>query len=791
MTKRVYSILTTARNAHLTLTLHQDGTWSVHTRTGPPARISRAYWSAQVRGQNEPITLSSTRLAIADVQEEQVETPVGRALAITVRHRPHQDSLELYWRTYICENQPYILAAVGIRAANPGYALSRLTPMAVEPPRGHVLMEGLGPQWTFLLDGWHSWSFAGRLQDNQKQPGSRIPRFDGPTSYDVAHPPPRERGHFISHTLGMLAGPGAWAMSLLVGWTRQWDFVGLVEVEQEQGPDLSLRAWADGEGVPLPAGDVVWSEPLLVQFIPPREPDPVGHFARAVSAMSAARVLENAPTGWCTWYHFYQKVTPEDIRRNIRALKDARATLPVEVIQTDDGYQAAVGDWLEQSPGFQGQMDVLAQEIQQAGFRPGLWLAPFIVSPKSRLAREHPEWLLHDEQGQPVNAGFLWNSFTRALDVTHPDVQNYLREVFETVVHRWGYTYLKLDFLYAAALPGRRYDPTLTRPQVLRMGLNLIREVVGEDVFLLGCGCPLGPAVGIVDAMRIGPDIAPHWWPRLYGLSRPWRKKASYPSAANAIRNTLVRAAYHRRLWWNDPDCVIARAKDMRLTPREVQAWISVVGLSGGMVVLSDDMAALPEDRRQWVAALLPVQPEVGRPLDLLEHTIPETVALYMERPWGKGVTVGLFNWRDEPRTRTLQLGVLGLDWQRPYHVLDFWSGQYFHVTEGYRVFTNIPKHTGYLLGIKPVLEVPHLAGSTFHITQGGEIREWAWDPPVLRFRVVLGRRASGTVLIGLAGHRIETVPPDVEILPVAEDVVGLYFTVEGERDMAIGLRQV
>ena len=435
-------------------------------------------------------------------------------------------------------------------------------------------------------------------------------------------------------------------------------------------------------------------------------------------------------------------------------------------------------------------MDALAREIQAAGFRPGLWLAPFIVSPKSRLAREHPDWLLYDERGWPVNAGFLWNTFTRALDLTHPDVQEYLRHVVETIVHRWGYTYLKLDFLYAAALPGNRHDPSLTRPQVLRQGLRLIREVAGDDVFLLGCGSPLGPAVGLVDAMRIGPDIAPHWWPRMYGLSRPWRKKVSYPAAANAIRNTLVRAPYHRHLWWNDPDCVIARAKDISLTPREVQAWISVVGLSGGMVVLSDDLDALPEERREWVAALLPVQPESGRPLDVMEHTIPETVALYLKRPWGEGVTVGLFNWRDEARTRTLQLGVLGLDWQRPYHVLDFWSGQYLRVTEGYRVFTNIPKHTGYLLGIKPVLDVPHLAGSTFHITQGGEIREWRWDPPTLKFRIVLGRRAAGTVLLGLAGHRIARVPADVEIIPIADDVVGLSFTVEGEKEVEIALEK-
>ncbi len=788
MVRRVYNILGVLRNAHLTLTLHTDGFWSLHTRVGPPARISRAHWQVQVETPDGPVSLLSTHLALADKQEKPVETPLGPAQEVTLTHKPSREGLVLQWRAQVYADHPYLTVQVGVTAQRPDVRLRRLVPLAVWPPHGHVLMEGLGPHWTFFIDGWHSWSFAGVLADHQRQPGTRLTRFDAPLMYDVAHPPPRERGHFRSHTVGILTGIAADAPSLVVGWLRQWDFVGLVEVHRSPGPDPRFWAWADGEGIPLPEGQPVWCEPLLVQFVPSRDPDPLAAFATALGRMSEARVPAAAPTGWCTWYHFYQRITPEDITRNVRQLQAARAEVPVDVVQIDDGYESAVGDWLQPKPVFAERMEDLARTIRDAGFRPGLWLAPFIVSPRSRLAQAHPEWLLRDDRGKPVNAGFLWNTFTTALDLTHPGVQDYLREVVETVVHRWGYTYLKLDFLYAGALPGRRHNPTLTRPQVLRQGLRLIREVAGDEVFLLGCGCPLGPAVGLVDAMRIGPDIAPHWHPRLYGISLPWRKKVTYPAAANAVRNTLTRAAYHRRLWWNDPDCVLARVRDIRLTDREVQGWLSVVGLTGGLVVWSDDLDAVPPERRAWVAALLPVQPEVGRPLDLLEHTVPETVVLSLERPWGKGITVGLFNWRDESRTRTLQLGVLGLDWHRPYHVLDFWTGHYYRVTEGYRVFVNIPRHSGHVLGVKPVLDVPHLAGSTFHISQGGEIREWAWEPPRLRFRVVLGRRGEGTVLLGTAGRRVTSVPSDVHVRPVATDVVALEFRVEGERTLEVYL---
>ena len=113
---------------------------------------------------------------------------------------------------------------------------------------------------------------------------------------------------------------------------------------------------------------------------------------------------------------------------------------------------------------------------------------------------------------------------------------------------RFGYDYLKLDFLFAAAAEGTRHDPGLTRAQTLRRGLEAIRRGAGKKTFILGCGCPLGPAIGIVDGMRIGPDVAPHW------ERRSWR-------AMSALRSSNWRA---RRTLRSESNC--------RPTPRESSA---------------------------------------------------------------------------------------------------------------------------------------------------------------------------------------------------------------------------
>ncbi|MEE1757743.1 alpha-galactosidase, partial [Streptomyces sp. SP18BB07] len=51
-----------------------------------------------------------------------------------------------------------------------------------------------------------------------------------------------------------------------------------------------------------------------------------------------------APTVWCSWYEYFTSVTEDDIHENLRAIDTL--DLPIDVVQIDDGYQSALGDWL-------------------------------------------------------------------------------------------------------------------------------------------------------------------------------------------------------------------------------------------------------------------------------------------------------------------------------------------------------------------------------------------------------------------------------------------------------------
>ena len=178
------------------------------------------------------------------------------------------------------------------------------------------------------------------------------------------------------------------------------------------------------------------------------------------------------------------------------------------------------------------------------------------------------------------------DKFAYALDASNPGFRSHLEALFRKLVHDFGYSYLKLDFLYAAAAEGIRHDHSLTRAETLRIGLDAIRSGAGEGAFILGCGCPLGPAIGVVDGMRIGPDVSPYWG----------GEGSGDPSTVHALDAIIARSFMHRRFWLNDPDCLMLRSRETQLTNEERSALASVIAASGGMLLISDDMSLLGPD---------------------------------------------------------------------------------------------------------------------------------------------------------------------------------------------------
>jgi len=415
-------------------------------------------------------------------------------------------------------------------------------------------------------------------------------------------------------------------------------------------------------------------------------------------AMGMPRTHSPRVTGWCSWYNYYTAITEETVRHVLKEL--SRLELPFDYFQIDDGWQPAIGDWLECNEKFPSGMAEVSAAISKCGFQPGLWLAPFICDRRSRIYREKPEWLLRDSRGRPVKAGFNpnWSGWFYALDFYAPGFQEYLERVLERVQEEWGYRLLKLDFLYAAALLPRKGKP---RSAVMIEALDFIRARTKKSK-LLGCGVPLGPAMGRVDYCRIGSDVGPFWDLPLKGFS--YRERIS---TGNSLRSTIGRRHLDRRAFRNDPDVFILRdgkpgVNLNRLTEQQRGTLFFLNQLLGGLIFFSDDPS---EYTPAQLELLRSAYPGMECTIESMES---ENELWRIEFTAGRRKYLALANLTPRPRSFSLSGG--------PYFHPD-----YFLLQPGTTVNLR-PYETLCFYKVEPREGKPYLLGATGHIYPGAQI---------------------------------------------------------------------
>lgn len=282
-------------------------------------------------------------------------------------------------------------------------------------------------------------------------------------------------------------------------------------------------------------------------------------------------------TGYTTWYNYYNHIHESVVLRDLKSIGGLQT--PVDCFQIDDGFQAAIGDWLTvDTQKFPNGMQPIADGIHQAGLTAGLWLAPFAGVKKSALFQQHPDWFITDSDGKPYKTGHNWGGFY-SLDIYNPGVRGYLKHVFDVVLNVWGFDLVKLDFLYGACvLPihGK------SRGEIMCDAMEFLRECCGEKL-ILGCGVPLMPAFGLVDYCRIGSDISLGWKKQKHAI----REEVSTP---HAVCNAVFRRHLNGRAWMNDPDVFLLRDRNNKMSMEQRVLLSEINSLFGSLLFISDDV---------------------------------------------------------------------------------------------------------------------------------------------------------------------------------------------------------
>jgi alpha-galactosidase len=303
------------------------------------------------------------------------------------------------------------------------------------------------------------------------------------------------------------------------------------------------------------------------------------------------------PGGYESWYNHYTDIGEKLILEDLAALSGAENFVKLffldknkpAVFQIDDGWEQCVGQWDVDEEKFPNGLQALAEKIETKGFIPGLWIAPFIVTKKSKVFSEKYEWVLKDKKEKPVVAGFnhLWDGRYYCLDLSRDDVLAYVQGLVGKMID-WGFRYIKIDFLYAGFFSGNfaqggspfehyeRGCAVLTAQTKAKSGL---------PVAYLGCGAPLGASFRHFPLSRIGADTREEWdWNLVKLLGHTGR-----PSAYINLLDTIGRSFFDNILYCNDPDVMFLRTRNCKLTENEKELIALVNFLLASQIMLSDD----------------------------------------------------------------------------------------------------------------------------------------------------------------------------------------------------------
>jgi alpha-galactosidase len=453
---------------------------------------------------------------------------------------------------------------------------------------------------------------------------------------------PQAAGARTFYGLVTLTPPGA--ETSLAAFTSCTRFSGAFVVQPS-----SLRAVVDCEGLTLQPGEAWPLEELMVASGSDR-----AKLLAAVGDRLAAQhprlSSSTPPTGWCSWYCFGPRVTAQQVLDNLDAIAK---TLPgLKYVQIDDGYQSAMGDWLETGNAFGGNVRSVLDAIRRRGFEPAIWVAPFVAEEQSGVFTQHPDWFIKDAAGSPLRSDRVtFGGWRRgpwyALDGTHPDVQRHFENLFRTMRRDWGCTYFKLDANFWGAMHGGRFhDPRATRVEAYRRGMQAIGRGAG-DAFLLGCNHPIWPSAGLIHGSRSSNDI-----------------KRSWDRVMTTARQNLSRNWQNGRVWWNDPDAVVLAGE---LTDVECVFHATAIYASGGMVLSGDDLTAIPAARAEMLKKLLPPTGVAAEFEDERLHV--GVVRLPSARMYC------LFNWDDAPQSRSVRIDDAA--------VVDYWTGETLAARDG------------------------------------------------------------------------------------------------------------
>lgn len=452
--------------------------------------------------------------------------------------------------------------------------------------------------------------------------------------------------------------------------------------------------------------------------------------------------LPPQPVGYCTWYSDKHRGASDEehLAEISEYAKQNLKPFGFDFVQIDDGWQ--LGDAKGNGPkknftqynekgAYKSGMRATADTLRKQGLTPGLWFMPFAGTHNDPWFADKQD-LFVKHTGTPAGLATPYDTAWggTSLDMTNPQAQKYVADIARRISKEWGYKYFKMDGLYTGIAVKQVYvnsgykeddfgdaifsNPNKTNIEAFRDGLKIVRNAAGRDVFFLGCTMTqnmrsFGGSIGLVDAMRIGPDNNGSW--------KGWVGASPVFGSRYYFLNN--------RIWYNDPDPFYLRGSIPLEEARTIASWPTIAGQLNSS---SDWLPDFTPERLDILRRTMPSHHANARPVDFFENELPRLWQVTDQSSGPRRDVLALYNWNNEEADLNVFLARCELPTDVEYVAFDFWANKFVPPFRG-SVLSTVPAHGCRILAVRAVGDRPILLSTSRHITQGiVDVKSEKWD---------------------------------------------------------------
>ncbi len=396
-------------------------------------------------------------------------------------------------------------------------------------------------------------------------------------------------------------------------------------------------------------------------------------YGHAIKLLHKARADAPTPIGWWSWTAYYFGLNQGAAITNEQWLAENLKKNGYKYFQIDEGYQYARGEYTTPDANlFPRGLGYVADAVRGNGLTFGVWTAPFEVSERAWVYQNHKDWLLHNAAGQLIHIGDVTEhkDLLYVLDTTNPGAQEYLKQTY-SALYNSGVRFIKMDFMDDTAVEGSYYRPNTTALEAQRIGLDIIRKTMGEDVVLDKDGSVMLNPVGYVDAGRISQDTG-----------------HTFEASRDAASGIAARYYMNRNFFIADPDAFSVSTQTVDdqawhggqrpLTLEEAKVSIALSAVSGGMFELGDDLPTLGSSPERLALVRITELIDMARlghaslPVDLMTYAASDVQpSVFLLKEDNRQSILTIFNWTEGELKRNLRFADLGLKEPGKYQITE------------------------------------------------------------------------------------------------------------------------